>query len=253
MTYGDPSDEHRTTVKQIATARKRAEKNISALRTVDDDAEYLNLCRIDNTTTSSLSIEATQAIVDYLLHLRPYRHNSDRWGVDLGVVELPQRIQESTKRRGSGYDLFYCAQEPHIPLRNLSETVDALNRTILYTDNAPPQSEGSTVSKRTKSIRLPDGEYEFPFHSDAVEKYMNGEISPDEVRQAGERADSDEGRGEYRPPRVTQDSRTRKYKFVLTQDDLLHLKELADDVAEEMGVLADIEPPDHSSGSRGAV
>ena len=252
MTYGDPSDEHRTTVKQIAAARQRAEKNISALRTVDDDAEYRNLCRIDN-RTGSLSIEATQAIVDYLLHLRPYRHKSEQWGVDLGVVELPQRIQENSKRRGSGYDLFYCAQEPQIPLRDLSETVDALNRTIMYTDNAPPQSEVPTTSQPTKSIRLPDAEYEFPQRSDALQKYMNGEITLEEVRQLGVRVGANDGRGDYRPPRITQDSRIRKYKFVLAQDDLLDLKERADDVAEEMGVLADIEQPDHSPGSRGAV
>lgn len=252
MTYGDPSDEHRTTVRQIAEARKRAEKNLSALRTVSDDAEYANLSRIDNGSPASLSVQATQSIVDYLLHLRPYRHNSDRWGVDLGVVEIPKRMRESTRRRGSGYNLFYCAQPPHIPLRNLSETVDALNRTILYTDNKPPAPDQAAISRGRVTVRLPDGEYQLSERSNILEGYLSGELSADEIRQRASPVD-DEPDGDYRPPRITEGSETRRYKFVLTQDDLLQLKELADDVAEEMGVLADIEQPDHSAGSGGAV
>lgn len=252
MTYGDPSDEHRSAVKQIAKARDRALKNVSALRTVRDDAQHPNLCRIDGRQQSPLSIEATQAVVDYLLQLRPYRQNAESWGVDLGVVELPETMRIDGPRRGAGFDLFYLCRQPYVSLRGLSEIINVLNQTIIYTDDRAPSVGSSPSMSPSNTVELPDGTYTLPSGTDIAEQMLAGELTPEKVRETGRPVEEEEEPA-YRPPRLSATAKTRDYKFVLPQDGLLQLVEIADEVAEEMGVLADIEQPDHSAGSRGAV
>ena len=253
MSYGEPTDQHRTTVREIAKAREHAAKNISALRRGSDDSDFENLCRIDGRKTPSLSVRATQAIVDYLLHLRPYRHSSEQWGVDLGVVTLPTSITEQSSRRGGDLNGFWLAQMPTIPLRSLTDVVDALNRTIIYTDSAPPQTRNSDNTPDESTIEIDGTTYAFPRGSDIIRKWFAGEATADELQRVGQPVEPQRRDDQYQPPRVTAGSNVRRFKFVLPQSDLLQLKEIADDVAEEMGMLADIDTPDHSADGGGAV
>lgn len=200
--YGDPAPEHRNAVSQVSKARQRALNAVSELRQSNIQTPHQNLARVKQNPndpaepSDELPIACTQAVVDYLLQLRPYRHTSRNWEVDFGKIVLPESVGSSgSKRRSGGIPGNLNLQgEQQIPLGNTSEIIEAANTTVCYTS----VSLGNQFGTSTRVKR-------------------------------------------------------RRYKVVFSPGTLLKIVELADEIAVEMDMLAELKPPDHSSGGGDAV
>ena len=192
--YGSPDASTTNTLKQISDARQRALTAVSQMRVVSSDVSvHPNLAPVEG---DDLPIIASQAVADYLLQLHPYRPQSRRWGVDFGVIELPDEYYQDSPRRGGGKRVLNCVDDTHIPVGNASEIISAINTTITYSTDAYASKTG--------------------------------------------------GRGRSSP---SED----EYKVVFQPGQLIELVEHADAIAEEMGLLAEITPSDHSADEHGVV
>lgn len=232
MSYDDPNIQHRSTVQQIVDARQRALTAVSEVRQVQIDTPHPNLAPMPS-DGEQLPILATQAVVDYLLQLRPYRAMSENWGIDFGTIELPKRI-------GSGQNVFaenndgglWLCRDPHVPVGDVSQLIHALNTDVHYSSNHPPSTAGRD--------RVTPRGYTAP--GEETTQHTNGEYTP-----AIPAVD------DYPGDTAGSDGELRSFKLVMGPDRLLTLVEIADEIAGEVDMLAEIELPDHTSGGGDAV
>jgi len=194
--YGDPAPEHRNAVASVNKARQSALNAVSEVRKANINTPHPNLAppesEVVGDRTPTLPVVCSQAAVDYLLQLRPYRHQSENWNIDFGKITLPETVNFGSSKRG-GFGKPYTLQGDRvIPLTNASEVINAVNTTVVY-------------------------EYT--------------DLSAD----WGDSSDS------------------QRYKVVFAPGTLLKIVEVADEIAAEMDMLAELTPPDHSSSAGDAV
>jgi hypothetical protein len=159
--YNDPKPEHRNALAQINDARQRGLAAVSELRKREISTPYPHLAPANTEgQTPSLPVLATQAVVDYLLQLRPYRDTSKKWDVDFGVVNLPEKIDRgSAPGRGRGEQSpLYISSDPKVPLNNVSQLIEALNRTIIYSTSH--RDDPVRAGVETKSFKFVFGPQE---------------------------------------------------------------------------------------------
>lgn len=184
--YGEPDPEHRNAVANVDKARQRALAAVSEVRKANIITPHPNLAPPERDNSPTLPVVCSQAVVDYLLQLRPYRHNSTNWSINFGKITLPEKVDV-----GSGKP--YSLQGDRIfPLTDASEVIDAVNTTVVYQ------------------------------YTD-----LNGDWG--------------------------DDSDSKRYKVVFSPGTLLKIVEAADEIAAEMDMLAELTPPDHTSGGGDAV
>lgn len=232
MSYDEPNVQHKNTVKQIIDARQRALTAVSEMRQVQIDTPHPNLAPASG-ESKQLPVVATQAVVDYLLQLRPYRSMSENWGIDFGAIELPKRI-------GSGSNVFgepdngglWLCRDPQVPVRDVSQLIRSLNSDVHYSTNHPTSkvrvTPGGKYNARTADTRSAQGE--------------SGQYTP-----ATPVVDN------YPGDTPGSSGKMRSFKLVMGPDQLLHLVEIADEIAAEVDMLAEIDLPDHTAGGGEAV
>lgn len=256
MGYNDPSPQQRNALAEINQARQRALKCVSKIREINPSTDAENLCRAgSNPETSAVPIRVNQAVVDYLLQLRPYRNRSEKWDIDFGTISLPKRISRGKSKRlghNSEKPALWCAQVPKVNIGSLSDLVNALNTTIVYTTDSPASKAEFARSKSGDTIRLGGDEYQVP--RSAFSAFLAGDLAPDDIRAIGTPTAEIRTGERYQPPRLTHDAEeVRSYKFILPPNQLLKLVEVADEVAADMDLLIELEDPDFSAGGGAAV
>jgi hypothetical protein len=247
--YGEPSVQHTSTVQQILDARERALNAVSLARKVTLSTPHPNLAATDGGRDAEIASNCSQALVDYLLHLRPYRAQSRNWNIDLGALALPKSVQDDgPSRRGdggqSGQPLYLC-RRPQVRLAGLSDVIDAVNSTVMYSSN---RQGDASMSRQTKDrVKTESGELVVEDRR-LFRQILRGETTIDDVIDHPAVHPPKTTRADYtpaQPPLPGGDSKT--FKLVLSDDQLLQLFEAADEIAGEVDMLAEIEPPDHSS------
>jgi hypothetical protein len=263
--YDDPKPEHRNALKEINEARQMALTAVSEMRKTQISTPHRNLAPTTSEgETPTLSVIATQAVVDYLLQLRPYRKTSKKWNVDFGTVALPKKLDGGSapgRDRGKNPHLWIC-QQPEVPLNNVSQLIESLNQTVHYSTNRPTEAEPDFHPKPTKSetiryrIRAESYPGEHWVDEDTFKAIRKGAMTVDEAVEMGaildENTDED-GDDEYVPatPAVRnepgdtpgKDGKIKSFKFVLGPQYLLQVVELADEVAAEMDLLIELDDP----------
>lgn len=271
MSYDDPNIQHRSTVQQIVDARQRALTAVSEVRQVQIDTPHPNLARMSD-DGKQLPVVATQAVVDYLLQLRPYRKSSQNWDVDYGTITLPKTVSSELAGRSSGTRTLWICRQPEVPARNASQLIQALNSDVHYSTNHPRSNtgrrgadlpSGSRIGIKPTSVTYrirPDtypGTYQV--NKKTAQQIQKGEITEDEAvemgmvidDQDGKDTDTDEG-DEYTPaipelktsaPGDTRgpSGEIRSYKLIMPPGALLQLVEIADEIAAEVDMLAELE------------
>jgi hypothetical protein len=217
--YGDPGPGHRNAIDAVAEARQTAIKGVSEMRKAGPRPHHPRLAPAGD--EPALATMATQAVVDYLMQLRPYRGHSASWDVSFGELQLPADIQESSKA-AMGWDrtpsrrLHVCRQ-PTFYVENVSDFVEVANMTVQYSSKIR-RRPGSTSEETADSLTLGD---------------------PNVQSRAGR----DRGRTHT----------VKSFNLVFGAGELQKFLQLGDDVAAELDVLADLEAPDHAAAPGGAV
>jgi len=172
MSYNEPKPEHRNAITQINDARQRALKAVSELRKRRIQTPHPNLAE-SREDGESLPVMAAQAVADYLLQLRPYRHGSEKWHLSFDTVTLPKEIPRSSPRRGEQRraSLWLCRQ-PEVPLDGVSQIIDALNMEIHYSTKQP--TRGKSSSSRLKYSDMTPTERKV---RDGYEDALPGEVN----------------------------------------------------------------------------
>lgn len=158
--YGDPEPEHRNAVANVDKARQRALNAVSEVRKANIITPHPNLAppevEIEHNNTPTLPVACSQAVVDYLLQLRPYRHNSTNWSINFGKITLPETIDVGSSRRGGSGNRYSLQGDRVFPLTDASEVIDAVNTTVVYqyTDLSSDWGDDSD-SKRYKVVFAP--------------------------------------------------------------------------------------------------
>jgi len=273
--FGDPSPQHQNALSAVDEARQRALGAVSEMRQRGTSGHHPNLAPAGGEDPPLASL-CTQAAADYLLQLRPYRANSRSWEVDMGGVELPTEIPGGTSNRlgKKRKPPLYLCRQPVVPIRNVSDLIDAANMTVQYsTKKSPPEHPGSSAldsGSRWVAETEDHGEVEFRDKS-AWKAVASGALSVQEALDTGiaiseeqlddnvEHAEQDkyvpadpnvgEVSGRARGP----DHKVRTYNLVFPAGTLLRFVQLADEVAAELDLLADLESPDYEPGGGGAV
>lgn len=193
--YGDPDPEHRNAVKQITDARQRALNAVSEIRKADITTPHPNLAPptvpIEENSSPSTPVLCSQAVVDYLLQLRPYRHHADNWDIDFGKITLPANVTREKEGRKRGSTRTSLEKGNVIPLTNASEIIDAVNTTVVYRSGGMdgPSIGGHTYTKeeRYKVVFSPGTLLEIVEAADeiAAEMDMLAELSPPDHSSSG--------------------------------------------------------------------
>ena len=149
--FNDPSVQHTNTVQQILDVRERAHKAVSLARKVTLSTTHPNLAATDGGRDADIASDCSQALVDYLLHLRPYRGQSQNWNIDLGALALPESIQDDSANGGwdsgkTSHPLYLCRQ-PQVRLAGLSDVIEAVNSTVMYSSNREVEASMNPVTK----------------------------------------------------------------------------------------------------------
>jgi len=254
--YGEPSVQHTSTVQQILDARERALNAVSLARKVTLSTPHPNLAATDGGEDAEIASNCSQALVDYLLHLRPYRGQSQNWGIDLGALSLPKSLQDQDSASGwssskSPQRLYICRQ-PKVRLAGLSDVIEAVNSTVMYSSNKEVEASMNPVTKN--KVKTENGELVVEdrrlFHQLLRGEKTVGDVV-DHPAVHPPKTHRNEGYTPAKPPIAGGDSKT--FKIVLADDQLLRLFEAADEIAGEVDMLAEIEAPDHSSEGGDAI
>jgi len=252
--FDEKGANHRNALAQVDDARQRALNAVSQIRQAPPLTQHPNLAPVkeDNRPTHS-AILCTQAVVDYLLQLRPYRASSSTWDINFGVVELPKRIESSGTRiagEPSKPDLWICRQ-PTLPLRNVSQLIEAANTTVQYSTNYPEKHRTKNTAAATSTPK--PNQRQLP--PNVQNDLMSGRISLAEAYERSPEtteAMSDGGEDEFVPASPDVDTsprlggnkgRVESFKLVFPSPTLLKIVELADEVAAELNLLAELKPP----------
>lgn len=137
----DESEQHSTTVGQIAEARKNAIEAIEKARIASrQPTRHQNLTPADETTPLSF---ANQRLVTYLLQLQPYSERSDLWNTDLGVINFEDEITEVTSGQWvKSVHGYQTDNRTTYHLSNLSMVISAINNPLTYAKN-----DGSDIER----------------------------------------------------------------------------------------------------------
>lgn len=130
--YDDPSPGHRTAVRELADSRAQVLSLIRQLNSGEstDSGPHQNLIPLSE--TPSHRTVATASLADYILQLRPYRHQSDHWVGSLGSVSLPERFP-APKPGSPDEDRFFDLEgTPEIVIETLSDVMDLAGLTVTY-------------------------------------------------------------------------------------------------------------------------
>lgn len=288
--FGDPGPGHRNALDAVNEARQKALTAVSKMRQAGPPPHLPNLAPADDEEPALATI-ATQAVVDYLIQLRPYRSHSSTWNVSFGELRLPEQIggEEPPGRLGKSTNprALHICRNPSFYVENVSDFVEVANATVSYSSElrSDPGAgdwqprNGSAFNQPWNDTNTGDvcdqwtletekyGTLRFT-DKDRLNALLKGEISVDEAAQFAEPADqpdtddTDEGDdlvlGDPNVRSVPGDTRGRdpevkSFKLVFPADDLQRFLQLGDDVAAELDVLADLEAPDHAAGPGGAV
>jgi len=233
--YDEPKVQHKSTVQQVIDARQRALTAVSEVRQVQISTPHPNLAPASG-DGKTLPVIATQAVVDYLLQLRPYRAHSDNWGINFGEIELPKRISTGSDvfDESNGNGLWLC-RDPHVPIRDVSQLIQSLNSDVHYSTNHPP-SNGNSAAVSPRGWTQPASGGSDTAES-GTQQYTPAIASVDQ--HPGDTPGSD--------------GKLKSFKLVLGPNRLLQLVELADEIAAEVDMLAEIDLPDHVASGGGAV
>lgn len=125
----------RGAIVEINEARQRALAGVSEIRQTQTSMPHPNLAPANGAgEQASLPVVCTQYAANYLLQLRPYRQSSAKWNTELGVVELPARLdggERPGRDRGTKPPLELM-QSQQVPLGDISALIAAMNKTIYY-------------------------------------------------------------------------------------------------------------------------
>lgn len=280
--FGDPGPGHRNALDAVAEARQRALKAVSEMRQVGPPPHHPRLAPAGD--DPALATIATQAVVDYLIQLRPYRGHSATWDVAFGELQLPEELEGSDR---AGWDrglpaILYVCRQPTFYVENVSTFVEVANMTVQYSSKIRrrPGSTGDPGGA-TSALNQPttnnvdrwtvDTEqygtlaFEEKRH---VRGLMNGDLTLTEALQFAEVVEEEADEEEEADDRVTlgdpnvashpgdtrgRDPEVKSFKLVFNSSELQRFLTLGDDVAAELDVLADLEAPDHAAGPGGAV
>jgi len=279
--FGDPGPGHRNALDAVAEARQRALSAASKMRQAGPPPHHPNLAPASDEEPRLATI-ATQAVVDYLMQLRPYRNHSSAWNVSFGKLQLPATVPGDSlagRDRAMGFgdggrDLYIC-QNPTFYVENVSDFVDVANMTVQYSSQTrTPDGRGDwepdpNPGSMTKAVEISTEEYGTLRFTDKerARELVYGDLSATAALEYAEPADEDdttdteEDSVTLGDPNVTttpgdtrgRDPQVESYKLVFPPGELLRFVQLGDDVAAELDVLADLEAPDHSAGPGGAV
>jgi len=217
--FDEPGANHRNALAQVDNARQRALTAVSEVRKAPPPEHHPNLAPTQG-NERTLAVACTQAVVDYLLQLRPYRASSSTWDIDFGVVELPKTLEPS----GSGVfgeresDALRICRDPRFQLKNVSQLIEAANTTVHYSTNYPRDEHANVANRKIPQPARTDG----------------GE---DGFTPAVPSTNGGARRG------LGVDGRVDSYKLVFPASTLLRIVELADEVAAELNLLAELKPP----------
>jgi hypothetical protein len=277
--FGEPGPGHRNALDAVAEARQTALSAASKMRQAGPPPHHPNLAPASDEEPRLATI-ATQAVVDYLMQLRPYRNHSSTWNVSFGELQLPETMPgeknpaESWNNKGRGPDLYIC-QNPTFYVQNVSDFVDVANMTVQYSSQTrTPRGRGDwepepNPGSITKAVEISTEEYGTLRFTDKerARELLFGDLSPTAALEYAELADEDdttdteEDSVTLGDPNATaapgdtrgRDPQVESYKLVFPPGELLRFVQLGDDVAAELDVLADLEAPDHAAGPGGAV
>jgi hypothetical protein len=277
--YGDPGPGHRNALDAVAEARQTALSAASKMRQAGPPTHHPNLAPASDEEPRLATI-ATQAVVDYLMQLRPYRNHSSAWNVSFGELQLPATVPgekgpgRSWNKKDRAPKLHIC-QNPTFYVENVSDFVDVANMTVQYSSQTrTPDGRGDwepdpNPGSMTKVVEISTEEYGTLRFTDKerARELLFGDLSPTAALEYAELADEDDTTDTEEDsvilgdPNVTttpgdtrgRDSQVESYKLVFPPAELLRFVQLGDDVAAELDVLADLEAPDHAAGPGGAV
>jgi hypothetical protein len=263
--YDEPKVQHKSTVQQIIDARQRALTAVSEVRQVQINTPHPNLARMSG-DGKQLPVLATQAVVDYLLQLRPYRKSSQNWDVDFGTIDLPKTVSSDIPGRGRGSQQLYICRQPKVPATNASQLIQALNSDVHYSTNHPNSSTtttgNNTVQARqtgakvtTVTYRISPDTYPgtYQVSQETAKRIRQGQITEAEAVEKGMIVDNQDDKTEEYTPAIPEvrnngagdisgpNGEVRSYKLVVGPDALLQLVELADEIAAEVDMLAELE------------
>jgi hypothetical protein len=193
--YGDPDPEHRNAVNQVTDARQKALNAVSEIRKADITTPHPNLAPptvpIERDHSPSLPVLCSQAVVDYLLQLRPYRHHADNWEINFGEIQLPENVTREKGGRKRGSTSVTLQNENTIPLTNANEIIAAVNTTVVYQSvDMSGRSLGGNIStneERYKVVFSPGTLLRIVEAADeiAAEMDMLAELSPPDHSAGG--------------------------------------------------------------------
>ena len=266
--YGSPEPNHTAALAAVDEARQEALAAVSERRQYGASPHHPNLAPADGEKT--MASICTQKVVDYLLQLRPYRENSQKWNLDLGTLTLPTQINidGNNRRSGRGSRTMWLCRQPEIPLNNISNVINAANKTVQYSTNKGEQSTAFTPPGGTQfRLRTTSERGEFVFNDErTLAKTLSGEMEYDEARARGgaiRERDLEEKTRDYVPatpasngsPGLSRGSstKTKSFNIVFGDQTLLELVEIADEIAAEIDILIELDAPDFESGGQGAV
>jgi hypothetical protein len=299
--YGGADPAHRNALSAVNDARQKALDAVSKLKQMGPRPHPPYLAPADGDVPADATI-ATQAVVDYLMQLRPYRSGSAVWNVSFGELLLPQtipgddppgRTSSAMMGFGGGARKLYICRPPKLFIENVSDFVDVANLTVQYSTERQhdPGSQstnrtltgdeaavlgarygGDYVTDHTTSVKitLQTEEYgDLTFDDvETAKAVVQGSLSPSEAVEFAATADeSDEDEPDdsddddddliLGDPSVTshpgdtrgRDPEVKTYKLVFPSQELKRFVGLGDDIAEELGVLGDLETPQERDGS----
>lgn len=145
--YDDPSAGHREAVSQLAESRSTVRRRLLEINATGGLSAGPHPNLIPATTTDNEGNEisnlptdrtiATAALSDYILQLRPYRHQSRNWQDALGVIDLPERV---------GTDPFYTIQmDPEVEVDTLGDVLEFGGLRVPY--SAPADKHGMNTDR----------------------------------------------------------------------------------------------------------
>lgn len=222
-TYDDESTGHRNALQQVSEARQEALSAVSEMRQRGPPSHPPNLAPTDKQGKPLASV-ATQYVADYLLQLRPYRATTSAWEVDIGAVELPEQIGRGSPDafgEPGRRDALHICRDPMIPLRNVSQLIQAANMSVQY----------STATTGETRVLPQNGTRDVT--GTAADGPVRGDPNVSNAPGDTPGSNSDE---------------VRTYNIVFPSQTLLRFLELADEVAAELNLLIEFDTPAAQDG-----
>lgn len=141
--YDEPSAGHKTAVRQLQEAREVFRVYLRKLNSAPEAARspsspHPNL--VPEGAAPTIQTKAQAALADYLLQLRPYRHQTPRWEESIATIRLPEEI---TGPKPGGGERFFELEHPEstIAVGALGDVVELSGLRATYT--APKVGRGN--------------------------------------------------------------------------------------------------------------